>query len=57
VNGVNLAEFLDAANSEGLYINLHTVEFPGGAIRGQIVAGEPSKGAAAICLEGCCPGC
>jgi hypothetical protein len=31
-------EFLNAADDMGLYANLHTVEFPGGAIRGQIMA-------------------
>lgn len=33
-------EFLDAADSEGLYVNLHTTAYPGGAIRGQVVPGE-----------------
>lgn len=43
-NGTTLAAQLGALNSEGLYFNLHTGGFPGGEIRGQIVAvPEPSS--------------
>ena len=40
INGMSWEEFLDAADSEGLYVNLHTTAYPGGAIRGQVVPGE-----------------
>jgi serralysin len=35
--GGNLADFLGALRSGGLYLNIHTVRNPGGEIRGQIV--------------------
>jgi hypothetical protein len=43
LTGMTLPEFLDAADSQGLYIVLHTRTYPDGAIRGQIMPGEPTR--------------
>ncbi len=43
VGTVNLAASLKAdiaANPEGFYVNVHTADFPGGAVRGQLTTGE-----------------
>ncbi len=40
LGGMTLSEFLDAADTEGLYVNLHTEKYPNGAIRGQVMPGE-----------------
>jgi hypothetical protein len=55
--GFTLAQFIAATSSLGdgdltdFYFNVHTPEFPGGAIRGQIAA-VPLPGAAALLLAG-----
>ena len=39
--GANLAAQLNALKTQGLYLNVHTVDHPGGEIRGQIIP-EPA---------------
>ena len=36
-NATTLADQLDALKSDGIYINIHTADNPGGAIRGQLI--------------------
>jgi len=38
--GDTLAEVVAAANACNVYVNVHTVDFPGGAIRGQLVPSD-----------------
>jgi serralysin len=44
-NGTNLAAQLANLMNNGLYFNVHTPDFPGGEIRGQIMIPEPSSAA------------
>lgn len=39
---------IDALFNEGLYVNFHTDEYPGGEIRGQIIAVAPAPGTLAL---------
>lgn len=38
--GSTLADVVAAANAGNVYVNVHTVDFPGGAIRGQLVPSD-----------------
>jgi hypothetical protein len=47
-NGTTLAAQLPSILSGNSYINFHTVQFPGGALRGQILPVVPEPGTLAL---------